>query len=107
MRKKLIFIIFGLAIIAIIAGILFSIKKRKLENNNIKIIDATYSCIQSKEKIYEDDNFIYYFPCKQSNSVFVKFPNGNKILVIKALEEKKVTIETLIDNGLDVIKEKK
>lgn len=107
MKKKLIIIISLVAIIAIVLGVFLSIKNKNLEKNSIKIIDATYSCNQSREKFYEDDNYVYYFPCIKSTSIFVKFPNGNKILVVKALEENKVTIDELIKAGLEVIKEDK
>lgn len=107
MKKKLIIIISLVAIFAIVLGVFLSIKNKNLEKNSIKIIDATYSCNQSREKFYEDDNYVYYFPCVKSTSIFVKFPNGNKILVVKALEENKVTIDELIKAGLEVIKEDK
>lgn len=107
MKKKLIIIISLVAIIAIVLGVFLSIKNKNLEKNSIKIIDATYSCNQSREKFYEDDNYVYYFPCIKSTSIFVKFPNGNKILVVKALEDNKVTIDELIKAGLEVIKEDK
>lgn len=107
MKKKHIIIVSLVAIIAIVLGVFLSIKNKNLEKNSIKIIDATYSCNQSHEKFYEDDNYVYYFPCIKSTSIFVKFPNGNKILVVKALEENKVTIDELIKAGLEVIKEEK
>lgn len=107
-KKKIILIVLSvLAIIAIVLGIILSIKNKELEKNKIEIIDATYSCSQSREKFYEDDNYIYYFPCHQSSSVFVKFPNGTKILVTKALEDEKVTIEELTKAGLNYYKEDK
>lgn len=107
MKKKLIIVISILAIMAIIVGIFLSIKNKNLEKNSIKILNATYSCGNSREKFYEDDNYVYYFPCVQSDSVFVKFPNGNKLLVVKALDDNKVTIDSLINAGLEVYKEKK
>jgi hypothetical protein len=39
--------------------------------------------------------------------MYVKFENGNKMLISDALESKKVTINELLDAGLEVIKEKK
>lgn len=107
MRKKCIVILSVLTIITIIVGIGLAIKNKNLEKNKIEIIDATYSCAQSLEKFYEDDNYVYYFPCMQSTSVFVKFPNGNKLLVTKALEDNKVTIDELIKAGLKVYSKEK
>lgn len=108
--KKKNYTIVGLiviTIIAVIVGILLAIKNNNLAKNQIQIIDATYSCNNSREKFYEDDNYVYYFPCFKSTSVFVKFPNGNKLLVTKALDDKKVTIDELIKAGLEVYKEEK
>lgn len=83
-------------------------KNRELEDSKIKIFDATYPpCSSSYEKFYEDNEYIYYFTCSKSDSVFVKFPNGNKMLVINALSENKVTIDEIIDAGLNVYKERK
>ena len=108
MRKKRIFIILiFLAIVVILIGIIFAFKNKDLRSKQIQIIDASYMCTQSLEKFYEDDNYTYSFPCIKSSSVFVKFPNGNKMLVIKALEEDKVTIDELIKAGLEVVKKEK
>ena len=108
MRKKRIFIILiSLAIVVILIGIIFAFKNKDLRSKQIQIIDASYMCAQSLEKFYEDDNYTYSFPCIKSSSVFVKFPNGNKMLVIKALEEDKVTIDELIKAGLEVVKKEK
>lgn len=108
MRKKNIFIILiSLAVIALLIGIILAFKNKELRRNQIQIIDASYMCSQSLEKFYEDDKYTYSFPCIKSSSVFVKFPNGNKMLVIKALEEDKVTIDELISAGLEVVKNEK
>ena len=95
------------SIIAIIIGVILLCKNIVLAKSNIEIIDATYNCNKSQELFYEDDEYKYYFPCLKSSSVYVKFENGNKLLVVDALEENKVTIDELIKAGLEVIKEKK
>ena len=108
MRKKRTFIVLiSLAIIALIIGILLAFKNKELRSNQIQIIDASYMCSETLEKFYEDDSYTYSFPCIKSSSVFVKFPNGNKMLVTDALNEGKVTIDELIKAGLEVYKEKK
>ena len=109
MKKKSITIIAILgAIISLLAIILFSTNKIISNNKSkITIIDATYTCAKTKEKFYEDDNYTYSFPCIKSNSVYVKFENGNKMLVKDALDAEKVTINELIDAGLEVKKQKK
>ena len=53
------------------------------------------------------DNYTYSFPCIKSSSVYVKFPDGKKVLVVKALEEEMVTIDQLINAGLEVYKVEK
>ena len=109
MKKKGIkyVLILVFSVVAIIIGIILSVKNNILERSSIEIIDATYACANSPEKFYEDKKYVYYFPCKQSGSVFVKFPNGNKLLVTRALEDKKVTINQLIKAGLKVNKTEK
>ena len=106
-KKIIILLICTFAVILIILAILLKNKNNLLEKNNIEIIDATYACANNPEKFYEDDNYIYYFPCRQSDSVFVKFPNGNKLLVTRALDENKVTIDALLKAGLKVNKVEK
>lgn len=109
MKKNIILIILiTLTVGIIIIGLILFNKNRELENSKVKIIDATYPpCSSSYEKFYEDNGYNYYFTCSKSDSVFVKFSNGNKMLVTNALKENKVTINELIDAGLDVYKEKK
>ena len=106
-KKKLFIIILSvLTVIAVSVGIFFLSENRKLSSNKLEIIDATYSCSQVKEKIYEDNQYKYYLPCKKSNSVFVKI-NNNKLLIKDALNSGTVKIGDAIKAGLDVIKEKK
>ena len=109
MKSKIIIITLAvLSVIAIIIGVVFLNKNIALTKSNIEVIDATYSCNKFKEKLYEDNEYIYYLPCQNSNSLFVKFKDTNsKILVKTALDENKVTIKELINAGLEVDKEKK
>lgn len=108
MKKKSIIIISVLGFIILITAIILlthNIVNNK--NSKLQIIDATYACAQVIEQFYEDNEYTYSFPCAKSNSVYVKFENGNKMLVIDALEAKKVTIKELVDAGLEVYKNKK
>lgn len=108
MKKKTIVMAFILlSIIIIILGIFFAKKNQILKENKLSIIDATYVCDNYHEKFYEDQENIYYFPCTKSTSIYIKYQNGNKYLVVKALEEELVTIDELIDAGLEVITVKK
>ena len=107
--KKRSIILLSIAIIIILTiSVILLFKNKELEKkSNIEIIDATYNCVENLEKFYEDDKYIYSFPCVKSKSIFVKFENGNKMLVVDALEEEKVTIDELIAAGLDVRKNTK
>lgn len=108
MQKKMVIIFLFLGIVIMLIGFVFLHEKNFLSHHGgIKIIDATYNCANSLEKFYEDDKYVYYFPCKKSNSIYVKFSNGNKMLVTEALSQDKVTISELISAGIDIRKQKK
>ena len=107
MKKKLpIIILFVLSFIAIIIGVIFLNKNIKITKSDIEILDATYNCQAAREKFYEDNKYVYYFPCVKSKSIYVKLGN-DKMLVTTALNEGKVTIDELIKAGLEVYKENK
>ena len=108
-NKKIITILLILTVLVLIIALIFGFKNKELRHNKIKIIDVTENCKSgiTSEKFYEDDTYIYLFPCVKSSSVFVKLADGNKMLVIKALEEEKITIDELINAGLEVEKKKK
>ncbi len=108
MKKKVFIIIFvSLGIIALISGIIFKSQIDIFMKNNIEIIDATFSCGNSPEKFYEDSKYIYYFTCHKSDSIYVKYSNGNKELVTKALDEGHVTMSQLEKAGLKFLKDEK
>ena len=96
-----------MTVIIVILGLILLKKNKELSENKITIIDASYKCQPAKEIFYEDDSYVYSFPCIQSSATYVKFPNGNKMLVVKALDEEKVTIDELISAGLNINKEEK
>jgi hypothetical protein len=108
MNKRFVVIISLLGLIAFMTGLVFLVGKKVIESKNgIKIYDATMSCAQEVEKFYEDKKYVYYFSCRKSKSVFVELKNGNKMLVVDALDEGLVTIDELMDAGLDAKKQKK
>lgn len=108
MKKKSIIILISISLLVLIIGIVLLNKNHIIvKQDELEIIDATYSCVKSPEKFYEDDKYIYSFPCIQSKSTYVKFKNGNKMLIVSALEAEKVTIEELIKAGLEVYKQEK
>ncbi|HHX68582.1 MAG TPA: hypothetical protein GX708_11085 [Gallicola sp.] len=73
--------------------------------NEFTIIDETEVCDQALEEIYRDDEYIYYLPCIKSSTIFLKYNNGEKTNIKKALDGEKVTIDKLIKEGLNVYKE--
>ena len=100
-KNKLVIIFIALAVIILVIALLLFNKNKELQAKQIKVIDASYRTENSdecktREIFYEDDKYVYSFPCIQSSSTYVKFANGNKMLVIKALEEQKVTIDELL-----------
>lgn len=108
MKKKSIIILISVGLIILLIGVILLNKNNIIvKQSKLEIIDATYTCVKSPEKFYEDDLYIYSFPCIQSKSMYVKFKNGNKMLIVDALEAKKVTIEELIEAGLEVYKQEK
>ena len=69
------------------------------------IVDETTECAEALEEIYRDDEYIYYLPCIKSSTIFLKYNNGEKTNIKKALDGEKVTIDKLIKEGLNVYKE--
>ena len=107
-KKKLVIILVSCGIVAIILGIILKVANNSsIFGPKIEIIDATFSCGNSPEEFYSDDKYTYYFSCQQSNSVYVKYENGNKELVVTALENKNVTIKQLENAGLKFYKNEK
>ena len=100
MKKKSIIILIAAGLLILIIGIILLNKNNIIKGKSkLEIIDATYTCAKTPENFYEDDQYIYSFPCVKSKSIYVKFENGNKMLIVDALESKKVTINELIDAG--------
>ena len=106
-KKKYIIILLACGIVAIILGIIFKNVTDSVTMSKIEIIDATYSCGNNPQEFYKDSKYIYYFPCRKSDSVYVKYKNGNKELVVTALENGNVTIDQLEKAGLKFYKNEK
>ena len=105
-KKKYILLTIA-AVIVLLCAILLSVKNHNLKKNKIEILDATFKCDNNYEVFYEDSENIYSFMCTQSKSTFVLFPNGNKVLLVDALNNEEVTIEEVIEAGLKVHIDKK
>ena len=59
--------------------------ERSQANNVVDIIDRTKDSNTPAEPFWEDDKFVYYFPCIQSESVFALMYDGREVLLIDAL----------------------
>lgn len=83
------------------------------ENWQIKeIVDETKTIeglqfAEALEKIYEDEEYRYYFTCIMSQYITVKYENGYEKNVIEALNLKHISISDLKDNNINVLAEKK
>ena len=71
------------------------------------IENETKECKGSEEYLYEDDDYEYYLPCKSSYNIYLQWTDGARDLVKDALNNKKVSMSSLIDHGLKVIKHEK
>ena len=71
------------------------------------IVDKTEVCTDVLELIYSDKKYNYYLPCQKSSTVFLEWDEGVTDPLRFAIENEKVTIDSLIDHGLGVIKDEK
>ena len=71
------------------------------------IKDENDGCQRGEELIYEDDDYSYYLPCLSSYKIYLEWTDGDRDLIKNALNNNKVTIESLIDHGLEVVKHEK
>lgn len=78
-------------------------------DSNYNIIDNSKDkdCDSMLEKIYEDDEYIYYFSCIKSEHVDVIYSNGRKENIKDALKLGHIDIQVLSKFDIDYIKEEK
>lgn len=69
------------------------------------IVDEVKVCDEALEEIYDDGVNKYYLSCIKSDNVYIKFDSGRKIKIRKALEDKTVTINDIINKGYSIIVE--
>ncbi len=62
-------------------------------NRVVDIIDRTEVADDMCEPFWTDENFVYYFPCIQSQSVFARLYDGREILLVDALKLGYITPE--------------
>ncbi len=76
-------------------------KFTKLESTEktVILVDKSGSyCAQALDYFYEDSQYIYYFTCKKSGSMYV-IKNGKEYKLVEALKTGVTTIKELEDNG--------
>lgn len=74
------------------------------EKLSFEIIDSTEVCAEALEEIYKDNKYTYYLPCMKSGNILIKFSNGNEYSLKEVLDKDLLTIDELIENGLNVYK---
>ncbi len=71
--------------------------------NDYVILDKSESCNETTiEDIYKDDEYTYYLTCKDSSKIYLEWNNGEVNLLEKDLTSGRVTIDSLIEHGLNV-----
>ena len=71
------------------------------------IVDLSEDCKKGEELIYEDEKYSYYLPCLSSYDIYLEWTDGARDLIKNAINNNKVTIDSLIEHGLKVIKHEK
>lgn len=74
-------------------------------NYEYSLIDKSESCAMALELIYETNTTAYFLPCIKSNSIYLEYADGTIVSLRDAIDEEKVSIESLIEHGLEVISE--
>ena len=101
-------IIFITLLVAISIGLVILIFTTNNEDNEInkivdyKIVDDTTSCEEELEEIYKDNKSTYYLPCVKSANIKLVWDNGETDLLKNAINNGKVTIESLKEHGLEI-----
>ncbi len=70
-----------------------------------EVINETISCEDYEEEIYRTSDKIYYLPCLESDNIKIRFANGKEYKLKEVLDKKILTIEDVINQGLEVIEE--
>lgn len=71
---------------------------------SFKIDDRTEICTGERELIYTNSQFNYYLPCYKSTTIYLVY-SDHEVTLREALDTNSVTIDELINNGLDITRE--
>ena len=91
--------------VLIVLVILTGCNEKVETSNDFKIIDNTEICAEALEEIYRDDSYIYYLSCIKSDNIIIEFDDNTKYKLREVLENNILSIDELIDNGLEVYKD--
>ena len=77
-----------------------------------KIVDETksmfnFSCAETLDQFYEDENYQYYYNCLKSKYIIVKYKDGSEETVKSALKNNRITISELDKYNIEYIRYKK
>ena len=72
---------------------------------DFEVINETISCEDAEEEIYRTSKKIYYLPCIESDNIKVRFENGKEYKLKEVLDKKILSIEDVIEHGLEVREE--
>ena len=122
MKVRIIFkSLFVTLLLTILVGLLFIIfdkagTRAHVYSSSMALVDYTIVyegdgdnsvCLDMIDVIYEDDKYIYYFSCASSYDIYLVWSDGEKDLLKDAIRNKKVTMDSLIEHGLNVNKSEK
>lgn len=110
--KIIFFSVLGLILISLVVILYLSNNPSGMTNTPLPKVDNAYKivhkyemCAEALEKIYEDEVFEYYLPCMSSHAIYLEWNDGSTTLMIDDLKSGKVSIESLMNNGLKVYTE--
>lgn len=108
-------VILGVLIVFFLLFGAFYDKSQKNNSNsmtyNRKVMDikdtssASETCADSLENFYQDDEYVYSFPCMKSSKVIVYYNDGTQDYVRNALSNKDITISDLDYYQINYVKE--
>ena len=119
MRTKIVFkSIFTVILIIILIGLIFIIYGKAgtsariydplaLSTYKIEYDKLDVECTPEPEIIYEDEDFFYCLPCMSSYNIYLVWDDGTTELLKNAINNKKVNIKSLKDQGLEIVRYEK
>ena len=110
--KSIFVVILTVILVSLIIIICDVPDKKATMYSELAIVDYTIEdtnevCPQALELIYSDKKYDYYLPCIKSGDIYLNWTNGERDLLKNAINNQKVTINSLIDHGLRVYKYEK